>query len=138
MARELEDVLDLPGRGAFTGGANLVEDALGGDGVPGDDRVDNDREAQRLLALLIGGWGAQPDVALVGVEDGAPERAQPLARLELAANPRSELPVSQSREDAIRLDQASVLLQRPDERVAAATGLAPGKQQRDRHPAAAQ
>ena len=35
-------------------GAELVHDALGVDGVPDDDRVDHNREAQRLARLLFG------------------------------------------------------------------------------------
>lgn len=52
LVRERRDVLDLAGGDELAGGAELVEDALGVGGVPSDDRVDDDREAERLLALL--------------------------------------------------------------------------------------
>jgi hypothetical protein len=49
LVGERGDVLDLAGGDQFAGGAELIEDACGVDGVPGDDRVDDDRDAERLL-----------------------------------------------------------------------------------------
>ena len=85
LVSERRDPLDLAGRDELAGGEELVEDALDVDGVPGDDRVDDDRQAQRLVGLLLG--RALADVAFVGVEDGAAERVQLLALVELAADP---------------------------------------------------
>ena len=68
------DPFDLAGREQLAAGAELVEDALGVDGVPDDDCVDDYREAERLLGLLFGRSVA--DVPLVGVEDGAAKRVQ--------------------------------------------------------------
>ena len=67
--------------------AELVEHALGVDGVPGDDRVDDDRVAERLLALRLG--HALPDMTFVGVEDRAPQRVQLLALVQLPADART-------------------------------------------------
>jgi hypothetical protein len=69
LVSERGDVLDLAGGDQFAGGAEFVLDALGVSGVPRDGRVDDDRQAERLLGLLVG--GALADVALVGVEDRA-------------------------------------------------------------------
>jgi hypothetical protein len=77
LVGEQRDVLDLAGRDQLAASAELVEDALGVDGVPDDDRVDDDREAERLLALLLGGPLA--NVAFVGVEDRAAKRVELLA-----------------------------------------------------------
>jgi hypothetical protein len=63
------DAFDLAGGDELAAGAELVEDVLDVDGVPGDDRVDDDRETERLLGLLV--RGALADVAFVGVADGA-------------------------------------------------------------------
>jgi hypothetical protein len=49
LVGERGDVLDLAGGDQFAGGAELIEDACGVDGVPGDDRVDDDRDEERLL-----------------------------------------------------------------------------------------
>jgi hypothetical protein len=57
-------VLDLAGGDQLAVGTELVDRVLGVDGVSGDDRVDDDREAERLLALPF--WGAVADVAFVG------------------------------------------------------------------------
>ncbi len=63
LVRERGDVLDLAGGDQLTGGAEL-DDALSVDGVPGDDRVDDDREAECLLALLVGvRWRTWPSLA---------------------------------------------------------------------------
>ena len=67
LVGERGDVLDLAGGDQLAVGAELVQDPLDVDGVPDDDRVDDDREAERLLGLLFG--GAMTDVAFVGVED---------------------------------------------------------------------
>ena len=61
------DLLDLAGGDELPVGAELVDDALGVDGVPDDDRVADDGQAERLVGLLLG--GAVADVALVGVEE---------------------------------------------------------------------
>jgi hypothetical protein len=62
---------------------------LGVNGVPDDDRVDDDREAERLLGLLLG--VALADVPFVGVEDGATQRVELLALVELAADSLAQL-----------------------------------------------
>lgn len=51
LMRQRGDVLDLAGGDQLAGGAELVEDAACVNGVPDDDRVDDDREAERLFAL---------------------------------------------------------------------------------------
>jgi hypothetical protein len=79
--RERRDVLDLAGRDQLAGGAELVENPLGVDGVPGDDYVGHDRQAERLLTLLL--RGSLPDVAFVGVEDRARESVELLALAQL-------------------------------------------------------
>jgi hypothetical protein len=71
LVGERRDVLEFAGGDQLAAGAQLVEDAAGVDGVPGDDRVDDDRQAERLLALLV--RRALADVPFVGVEDGAAE-----------------------------------------------------------------
>ena len=71
-------------------GTELVEDALGVDGLPGDDRVDDDREAERLLALLLG--GALPDVAFVGEEDRSSEGVELLSFVELPPDTAAQFP----------------------------------------------
>ncbi len=50
LVRERRDELDLAGGDELAAVAELVEDALG---VPGDDGVDDDRQAEGLLALLL-------------------------------------------------------------------------------------
>ena len=72
LVGERGDVLDLAGGNRLAGGLKLIEDAWDVDGVPGDDRADDDREAERLLALLLG--GALAHVAFVGVEGSRAER----------------------------------------------------------------
>ena len=72
LAGQRGNLLELAGDDELHFGAELVEDALDVDGVPGDDRVDDDRQAERLLALLI--RGALTDVAFVGVEEEAAQR----------------------------------------------------------------
>jgi hypothetical protein len=89
LVRERGDVLDLAGRDQLARGAELVEDALRVHGVPGDDRVDDDRQAERLLALLF--RCPLTDVALVGVEDRAAERVELLAFVQLPPDPGAEL-----------------------------------------------
>jgi hypothetical protein len=95
-------VLDLAGGDVLAGGQQLVEDALDVDGVPSDDRITDDRQAQGLLGLLLG--GALADVSLVGVEDRASERVQLLALVELAADPAAQLLIAEPCEDEVRLD----------------------------------
>jgi len=54
-------------------GAELVEHALRVDGVPDDDRVDHDRKAERLLALLV--CGALAEMAFVGSSQDKAKRS---------------------------------------------------------------
>jgi hypothetical protein len=94
LARERGDVLDLAAGDHLAAGAEFVEDALHVNGVPCDDRVDDNREAERLLALLI--RGALADVAFVGVEDLATEGVELLAFVQLPADAVAELVVASS------------------------------------------
>jgi len=112
---------------AIAGGAELVEDAVGVDGVPDDDRVDDDRQTERLLALLV--RRALANVSFVGVEDRAAQRMELLAFVELATDAGAELLVGEPRQDEVRLDKASVFLQGLGERVASAAGLEAGEEQ---------
>jgi hypothetical protein len=120
-----EIVLDLAGGDQLAAGAELVEDALGVDSVPSDDCVDDDREAERLFALLF--RGALPDVPLVGVEDRPPERVELLALVQLSPDAGSQLLVGEPIEHEVCLDQPAVLLQRLSEWVAPRTGLEAGE-----------
>ena len=115
LVGERGDVLDLAGGDELAGGAELVEDAAGVDGVPGDDRVDDDRQAQRLPSLLVG--RALADVPFVCVEDGAAQRVQLLAFVELAADAGAELFVGEPRSTKL------VLVSRPYSCRAWASGL---------------
>lgn len=97
-AGQRRDVLDLAAGDQLAGAAQVIESVLGVDGVPGDDRVDDDREAERLLALLLG--GALSDVAFVGVEDRPSKGMELLAFVELPSGPirpRSSWSASQAR-----------------------------------------
>ena len=98
LVGERGDVLDLAGCDQFAGGAEVVEDAAGVDGVPDDDRVDDDREAERLLGLLV--RRALSDVAFAGVEDRPAERVRLLAFVELATDAGAELLVGKPGQDA--------------------------------------
>jgi hypothetical protein len=53
MVGERGDVFDLAGGDDLAAGSKLIQHALGVDGVPGDDRVHDDREAERLLGLPV-------------------------------------------------------------------------------------
>ncbi|MGB0091278.1 MAG: hypothetical protein WBP81_01875 [Solirubrobacteraceae bacterium] len=79
------DPLDFAGGDQLAVAAELIEDLLGVDGVPDDDRVARDGQTERLLGLLF--RRAVADVALVGVEEMAAQRVELLAFVELAANP---------------------------------------------------
>ena len=70
-----------------------------------------------MACLLLG--RAVADVAFVGVEDGAAQRVERLALVELAPNPGAELLVGKPRQDEVGLDQPAVFLQGLGERVAA-------------------
>jgi hypothetical protein len=96
MEHEVTEVVGPKGghdadRTAKRHGHTLGELTLGGRRVPisrpGDDRVDDDREAERLFSLLL--RGALADVSFVGVEDGASENVELLALVELATDTRS-------------------------------------------------
>jgi hypothetical protein len=81
------DVLDLAGCDELAGGAHLVEDAAGVDGVPGDDRVDEvclDQPPvllQRLRERIAAPSGLQPTPAV-------PERGGEAEQLVLARSRR--------------------------------------------------
>jgi hypothetical protein len=51
-----------------------IESALDVDGVPGDDCIDDDREAERLLGVTV--QDRMLEVAFVGVEDRAAQRVR--------------------------------------------------------------
>jgi hypothetical protein len=95
----------------------LVDDVLDVGGVRDDDRVAADREAERLLGLLLG--RALLDMPFVGVEDGAVAGRGVLVLVVLPGDPVAELLIGELGEDEVGLDQPPVLLQRPGERVAA-------------------
>ena len=54
LVRERRDVLDLAGGDQLTARAELIENALGVDGVPGDDRVDDDSTPTLAQARTLG------------------------------------------------------------------------------------
>jgi hypothetical protein len=105
-AGERGDPLDFATGDQLSFRLELVENALDVDGVPDDDRVADDREAERLLGLLLG--GPLLDVPFVGVEDGAAQGVELLALVELPTDPLAELLVGQPGEDEVRLDQPPV------------------------------
>jgi hypothetical protein len=77
--------------------------------------------ALTTIARLIG--RALPDGALVGVEDGAAQRVELLAFVELAADAAAELFVGEPGEHEVGLDESPVFLQGLGERVASRAGL---------------
>jgi hypothetical protein len=81
-----------------------------------------------LAGLLLG--DAVADVTFVGVEEEPAQGVELLAFVELAADAPAELLVDEPGEHEVRLDQPPVFLQRSGERVAAASGLRAGEQQR--------
>jgi Domain of unknown function (DUF4158) len=77
---------------------------------------------------------ALADVPFVGVEDGASQRVQLLAFVELATDPGAELFVGEPGENEVGLGQPPVLLQGLGERVASRAGLQAAEQQRGKRP----
>jgi hypothetical protein len=75
--------------------------SLGVDGVPGEDRVDDDGQAERLLGLLLRGCDAGR--GFICVEDRAPESVELLAFVELAADPAAQFLVGEPGKDEVCL-----------------------------------